>query len=130
MRNIDFFSNNGFKKEFKANTNKNERILRGVLTPVGWNTHEEPIEFSLFMADEEDLFLFGPHLLNRFRNLMNKPVEVLGEFKRNQWGDEYFKVKKVKRIKESDYKKDLLEDVHWKSQYLANEYGNSSEMAL
>lgn len=105
MRDFDSFSFTGLTHLYKKKNFKNERIYHGILTPTDWDEYEVPTEYSLFTIDEEDLLLQSSHLKKKFYSLVNKPVEVVAEARRNQWGDKYLRVKKIRQLKDSEYER-------------------------
>ncbi len=77
---------------------KDLKVFYGTLTATDWNKDDEPTEFSLYTIDEADILLGSPHLKKKYLKLLNRPVEVIGERKKNEFGDEYICVKKIKRM--------------------------------
>lgn len=77
---------------------KNLKVFCGTLTAADWNKDDKPTEFSLYTIDEADILLGSPHLKKKYLKLLNCPVEVIGERKRNGFGDEYICVKRIRRM--------------------------------
>ena len=82
---------------------KKLEVFYGTLTATDWDKDEKPTEFSVYTMDEADILLGSPHLKKKYLKLINRPVEVIGERKTDAFGDEYLCVKKIRRMKYSEF---------------------------
>jgi hypothetical protein len=69
----------------------------GTLVPIDWDENDTPIDFAISTFDS-DIPLQADRLKKRFLKFLNKPVEVIGEGRKNSYGDEYIEVKRIKKM--------------------------------
>ncbi|TNF24583.1 MAG: hypothetical protein EP319_18030 [Deltaproteobacteria bacterium] len=82
-----------------ADQTNQAKVFYGILTPSDWDNLNTPIEYSLYTLDENDIPLDATHCKKKIRKLVNKPVEVIGDIKKDSFGDEYLHVKKIRRLR-------------------------------
>jgi hypothetical protein len=75
----------------------------GTVTPTSWDEEDFPVEFSVYTFEEHDIPLRGRKVERKFLKLLNKPVEVIGTEKFDDFGDRYILVKEIRPLEYMEY---------------------------
>ena len=79
--------------------NKQTVTVVGTVTPIGWDLKGNPIKFSIYTRDDEDLIVENSSLNHKLCSLLNRTVEATGRLYKNRDKENCMRVEKIQELR-------------------------------